>query len=488
VILSPLLGMLASAALGWALVRRLSPPSKGDVGEIVFRGSIALTLGLGLGSCLHFLYLATAAGRDSSRIIWASVELAQVAAALWIGLRPGRPAASGSGSAASAGVEPDGLPFPALLGWSAATAVLLASCRFVLMAVREPHGDWDAWAIWNLRARFLYLGGERWTDAFSPALSATHPGYPGLLPLTVARLWTYLGSPGAWLPAAVAFLFAAAAGGLLFGSVASVRGRSRGAAALLFLLAAGIFLRGAAHQAADLPLAAFVLGAMVLAGRGLGSGAPGLLVLAGGMAGCAAWTKDEGILFALASVLVLGTVALRRSGARAAAMSLAAFGLGILPFLVSLAAWKSIAAAGNPLFSGSISVLTARAVDPDRHLAILRGIGSVLARNRMALLLAVWALVLGIDRSRLRGAAAAFGLPVLTILIAGYYAAYLITPYDLEWHLRNSRDRLFLQVWPAAVFLAFAVLRSIPDGKEALAKGTADRHGPSALRGSPAGR
>jgi hypothetical protein len=43
----------------------------------------------------------------------------------------------------------------------------------------------------------------------------------------------------------------------------------------------------------------------------------------------------------------------------------------------------------------------------------------------------------------------------LALTLAGYFAIYLITPYDLYWHLRFSLSRLFLHLWPSAIFLFF---------------------------------
>jgi hypothetical protein len=43
----------------------------------------------------------------------------------------------------------------------------------------------------------------------------------------------------------------------------------------------------------------------------------------------------------------------------------------------------------------------------------------------------------------------------LILTLAGYFAVYLITPYDIYWHLRFSLTRLFLQLWPSMIFLFF---------------------------------
>ncbi|HZR29424.1 MAG TPA: hypothetical protein VFA71_11665, partial [Terriglobales bacterium] len=45
---------------------------------------------------------------------------------------------------------------------------LFASTRGFLWFVHgDLNGGWDAWGIWNLRAKFLFLGGSHWSDAFS---------------------------------------------------------------------------------------------------------------------------------------------------------------------------------------------------------------------------------------------------------------------------------------------------------------------------------
>ena len=44
---------------------------------------------------------------------------------------------------------------------------------------------------------------------------------------------------------------------------------------------------------------------------------------------------------------------------------------------------------------------------------------------------------------------------MLGIQMLGYYGVYLITPYDLTWHLSFSVERIFLQIFP---LLAFVIL------------------------------
>lgn len=47
-----------------------------------------------------------------------------------------------------------------------------------------------------------------------------------------------------------------------------------------------------------------------------------------------------------------------------------------------------------------------------------------------------------------------FGLASVT---AAHFAAYLVTPNDLSWHLATSVDRLPLQLLPSFIFLSFGI-------------------------------
>jgi len=48
----------------------------------------------------------------------------------------------------------------------------------------------------------------------------------------------------------------------------------------------------------------------------------------------------------------------------------------------------------------------------------------------------------------------------IVLTLAGDFAVYVITPYDIYWHLRFSLNRLFLQLWPSAIFLFFMMVRT----------------------------
>ena len=46
------------------------------------------------------------------------------------------------------------------------------------------------------------------------------------------------------------------------------------------------------------------------------------------------------------------------------------------------------------------------------------------------------------------------------MVLAGYYAVYILTPMDLQWHLDSSLERLLMHFWPSALLLAGLAARN----------------------------
>ena len=357
-----------------------------------------------------------------------------------------------------------------------AVSVLVALYNGVLRLVVHPHGDgWDAFAIWNLRARFLYLGGSHWRDGFTPAIAWSHPDYPLLVPAAVAHFWTYSGNDNPQIPAMIGFVFALGALALLVSALTLLRGRTAGMLAGLALSSTPFFVEQATSQYADVPLSFFILATLALqvvfshAGSGTQSRSC-LMILSGIAASFAAWTKNEGLLFLAAFLVAQVWVFLRRPrhewsnhGPARNWRSLVSFFAGAAPVLVLIASFKHSVATPGDLFSSPAEmiekVLTAR-----RYWIILQWFAKEFLRfgnwwivPGTVAMIAFYLLTL---RRRSATISPAFHACLLSLglVLIGYFAIYLITPRDLYWHLRFSLNRLFLQVWPSAIFLFFLVI------------------------------
>jgi hypothetical protein len=230
----------------------------------------------------------------------------------------------------------------------------------------------------------------------------------------------------------------------------------------LALASTPYFIEQGSAQYADVPLSFFFLAVMVLLrldGHCRAGEAPlrprGRLALAGIAAGFAVWTKNEGMLFLLATVVAELLV---EAGRRTRLLSI--FLPAVAPFVLLDAWFRHSVAFPNELFSDQSSMFH-KMLDPSRYGAIFRWLARDFLRFGQwwpvpaTLLLIGFYLVVRDRRKSQTGYNMQASVLTLALTLAGYFAVYVITPYDLYWHLRFSLNRLFLQIWPCALFLFF---------------------------------
>jgi len=334
-----------------------------------------------------------------------------------------------------------------------AVVASIAAASFIAGTTVFPHGEWDAWAQWNLRARFFFRGlaDGSWHAAFDPVLAWSHADYPPLLPAAVARIWTYAGIEATAVPTALAAIFATSIAVVAALSVARARGAARGCLAAAAILATPSFVRWAPSQEADIVIAFYMLAAFVLWQEER-------WMLAGLAAGLAAWTKNEGLAF-LVLFLAIAAVAAIRAGRLPALARLVA---GAIPAMLAIAWFKHAVAPPSYFVVGqTVSQMLARVADPGRAQFVARALGRELWLNGGSLvgvlpIVAAFGAIRGIRRDA--STAARWGAVAVVAMAGVYFAAYLATPLDVAWQVQTSMDRLVLQVVPLAVWavLSFA--------------------------------
>jgi dolichyl-phosphate-mannose-protein mannosyltransferase len=346
----------------------------------------------------------------------------------------------------------------------------------VKLAIAHPHGEgWDAFSIWNLHARFLFLGGTHWRDGLSPLIPWSHPDYPLLLPGAIAHFWVYLGNDSSAVPAAIGLAFTFSTLGLLYGSLERARGRTAAILGLMTLASTPFFIEQGSAQYADVPLSFFFLAS--IASLSMYHQLPsneardrGLIVLAGLALGCAAWTKNEGVLFLFATIVASLLVFVRgkRQGMAASELQPISSSWSLLVTLVLAAApifglvlWLKHAAPRGDLFQGP-AIMLQKMLTPARYWAILKWYVRQLFRFGewwpvpATVLLPALYVVLSDKQIAPKPKSRSIALWTLGLTLAGYFAIYVITPNELYWHLRFSLNRLFLQLWPSVIFLFFS--------------------------------
>jgi 4-amino-4-deoxy-L-arabinose transferase-like glycosyltransferase len=219
------------------------------------------------------------------------------------------------------------------------------------------------------------------------------------------------------------------------------------------------FIEVGAYQIADVPIGFYFLAAFISLVLYDEYQSNGLLVLTGLMAGFSAWTKNEGILFLTALILVVFAVYWIRKSWKFALKSISYIVIGALPGLITLVVFKTGYAPQTDVFADlNIGELTKRFLDVSRHLQILKSFpGNLFKITKIWLLiLPLVFFLLGKSREpKNSGNGFSAGLLVLLIMAIGYYGVYIITPHDLDWHLRSSMWRLIVQFWPVVLFICF---------------------------------
>ncbi|MBN2438901.1 MAG: hypothetical protein JXL20_09920, partial [Deltaproteobacteria bacterium] len=173
-IISFIVSLFLSLTGGILLTFLLYPSPKGGSAGPAFRFFAGGGLGLGIASCLYFVCLLTGLTRYLPAIDLGICLLVGIPCFIL-----SRRSAAGRGQPLPQTGEK--FRFPILLSGIFSVELIASLGSFIFAFLKEPHGKWDAWLIWNMHARFLFRGGEHWRDAFASGLDWSHWDYPLLL-------------------------------------------------------------------------------------------------------------------------------------------------------------------------------------------------------------------------------------------------------------------------------------------------------------------
>lgn len=464
--------LLLPILLGFVLVSLFWGRNQGIPESFLLKTSLSVGLGFGLTSVLFFAWILIAGHFGIGFILLESGLLLLLTGAFFL-TRPRAERFRFLRSDITPGTT--GPRWFFLLSFYGILA--LSILAFLYLSLNRPHGGWDAWAMWNMRARFIFRGGDHWRDIFS-VLGELHPDYPFLVPGVVARAWSYIGNDSVAIPVVASFGYMLATIILLFSSLNHLRGGSQGYVAGIALLGASGFLIRGASQYADVYVGFFFLAAIVLASLSSEEerGNRGLAVLAGTAAALAAWTKNEGIVFLFLFVATGMLVSAVIDGTKAGLRRLAFLLAGALPVGLLVIYYKLGLAPPSDLVTGQQGgALIARLLDPSRYATVAKAFLEVCLWKFYLPIWLVYLLLLGLDRGRTRGKGFLASLVTLLGMFFIFFMVYVTTPHPLQWHLADSLDRVLLQLWPSFLFTFFLAARTpeflLAAGQSIAAKG-----------------
>lgn len=335
---------------------------------------------------------------------------------------------------------------------------------FTLLVSTNITGGWDARYMWSLKAKFMFRFPMDWQTMFSQKLFWTHPDYPLLWPGTLAWGWNYLGQESPFWPPWASLCFYISCALILVWYLAVHVSPVTGWMAGTFFLGLTPPLFWSIHQYADVPLTFFITASGLMLITALRAGQPRLFVISGLMAGFAAWTKNEGVLFLLWTGIVLGSLKLLKRRAPSVTLSsLKAFLGGVFLPLVWILAFK--------IFLGK----TGDYFGPERSAQDYLTLLFLRWKNIPIIFQAFWNQMSGFPAWKglwIFSLLACFVLPfkkktngfegllfaLILLINLGYVLAFLTTPNDLKWHLQTALERLLIHTAPLALAFSFETL------------------------------
>jgi hypothetical protein len=340
--------------------------------------------------------------------------------------------------------------------------VLVTSSLVSFLAISSNlvHGGWDAWLIWNLLARFLYRGGENWHTAFNNLPMNHHADYPLLIPCSIARIWQLNGGETQYAPILIGLLFTIAVLGLTFSTICLIKNRNQAWLAGIVMTGATNYIVLGAYQYADVPLSYFFMATLALFFlQDLTESNNGLSVLAGIMGGLACWTKNEGLLFLLLIGIVYIFLILVKQRKKMLIRQLLTFSAGAALILTIVIYYKIAYAPANDLIHQlNMKLLLHNILDASRYYDIGKNIlDTILNANPLLLFVMLYPFYSGIQKDVIHKDSTILATSTILLLFAGYYFIYVVTPYDLKWHLASSLSRLLMQIWPSIILLVFVI-------------------------------
>jgi hypothetical protein len=342
-------------------------------------------------------------------------------------------------------------------GWIVVPLVMMLA-GLALIAVSSlavPLVDWDAFAIWGFKAKVLAHEALHPTPTYfhDLTLSYSHLDYPLMVPFLTAGAYAAMGTVDDQTGKLVSvFLDVLLVPMIYVGLRWKLR---RLPAACLSTIAAmlPVMFRYGGTGCADLPLTMFYAGSIFYVARWIDRQQPEDLILAILFSGFAAFTKNEGLVLALANGAVFLVFGLW-GGRRSKWVGTVAFFAGLLVIDGAWLIWNRGLPHTHEDYGPkllSMQVLT--------HLPRLKQI--IPAMMLQATELQTWSLLWSLTGVMALWGWLAFARPyvlatwiLLGLHLISYALAYSVTPWDLTVLMRMTIDRLLLHTVPAVIFLA----------------------------------
>lgn len=318
--------------------------------------------------------------------------------------------------------------------------LILIVLKYIIIA--KQWGDWDAWSIWNLHAKFL-SNNVSFQNYYDQILSYSHLDYPKLLPAIVALGWKATVSDSYLVPFLISVLILLSILIVICDFISDMKFQLP--VVIIFLLD-DTFMRISASQYADTMLAFLIVLSIASYIEFQNNYKKNSLIKLLILLLLSSLVKNEGLVFALIFLILL-VWKLKKTEQLNKYFNL----LFLFSFLYIIEIVDKIFfTISNDIVSVQSASLIYKLIDSKRYIIIFKYLFGQLFFDYKILILIMFCYV---SMQKIFKLVEIFYL--LIFVFASYFLVYLITPHDLIWHLSTSINRLLHHVYPALIFIFF---------------------------------
>ena len=327
-------------------------------------------------------------------------------------------------------------------------------------AKNHPFGEWDGWAIWNMKAKFLTLSGDSWKDVFLRLHWHTQPDYPLLLPLINIWGWLLSGNDFYRSPILTSVIFTVSCGGLLFSGLTRYIDKTIALLASCLLLFLPFYVFIGTAQYADIVLAYYLLASLISLMIMIREKDNGFAVLFGLFLGFISFTKNEGIAISilLIAISILYLFSENRKSRFSNLKIIAFIFLGLVVTMTPAIIFKLFLAPPNRDIAITNGTISSPFFNLEGCYLIATAFMYEVLHKRWCYiwLLIIFAILLDIRKYFYKER------KILVFFFLSYFVivffVYLTTVnFSLTWRLSRTLPRILLYLLPSVLFLVFYV-------------------------------
>ncbi|MDP8265978.1 MAG: glycosyltransferase family 39 protein [Candidatus Aceula meridiana] len=251
---------------------------------------LALSIGLGLATCaiVLFFFLCIYGQFHQGFIISLNLLLLLTLSIIHIFYPPKQ--------ISEVSFTPPALIHPVRFYMIAVSLWIIFLSIIAILAQQYPYGGWDAWGLYNMKAKFILYGEMFWKSLATELHWHTQPSYPILLPLINSWIFSVFQTNLIRVASMTAIVFCAATGFLMYGGLSRFIRKELALLGSILLMSNHWWIFWSTTQYSDILLGYFLLANFILLTLLFKEKNKNLSFFTGIFLGLMTFAKNEGIV------------------------------------------------------------------------------------------------------------------------------------------------------------------------------------------------